>query len=392
MKLRLKHLFGIVLLCGCFSCSQEQDDFLVDTQERVPTYRLRFDADVKDYDDGTHTTRSTRKASWDDGDRVYLRFHEDGGTVSGVAIYDGDTDMWNIQPDRALASTDLSDCDAYYFLNPSGTTASRVSLTSSSAVYADTVATYQLYDDLLIVTAVLQPKTGRIRFKGVEGQNFKVNGLSHYTEYSFYDDSYKQKEFVFTASVAEDGFSPFAYAFFTDAGDRTLGFDYTDKSLFKRTFPSTTLNAGESGYITIPTIEAYDGWTLTNKENGQEITLPVLSAVEVDPIRSFSAHIAATIISDGNGHLSDTGFILSQTPGATLSDGVKIPCTTPDSVLAVNQKNLTPETQYYVKAYAVNEKGTVLSAEMSFITKQDPGGSSFDTDGFDQENDWDKNR
>ena len=121
MKLRLKHLFGVVLLCGCFSCSQEQDDFLIDTQERVPTYRLRFDADVKDYD-GTHATRSTRKASWDDGDRVYLRFHEDGGTVSGVAIYDGDTDMWNIQPDKALAPTDLSDCDAYYFLNPSGTT------------------------------------------------------------------------------------------------------------------------------------------------------------------------------------------------------------------------------------------------------------------------------
>ena len=58
--------------------------------------------------------------------------------------------------------------------------------------------------------------------------------------------------------------------------------------------------------------------------------------------------------------------------------------------LAVNQKNLTPETKYYVKAYAVNEKGTVLSAEKSFITKQDPGGSSFDTGGFDEENDWDK--
>ena len=390
--MKFNHFLGALLLTACcLSCSQEADnDFPVDTEDCVPVYRLRFDADIKDYDGGVPVTRSGDKASWDDGDKVYLRFHENARTISGIAIYDGETDEWSIQPDRALASTDLSECDALYFLNPSSSTASRVSLTSSSAVYADTVATYQLYDDLLIVTAVLQPKTGRIRFKGVEGQNFKVSGLSHYTEYNFYSNSYNSKEFVFSATVTEDGFSPFAYAFFTDANDRTLNFYYTDKALFKRTFPSSTLNAGESGYITIPTIESYDGWTLTNRESGEEITLPQLSDVNVDPIRSFSANLSATIISDGNGHLSEAGFVLSSNPGVSLSDGMKIPCTTSTSALAVNQKNLTPETKYYVKAYAVNEKGTVMSAEKTFITNQDPGGSSFGTGGFDEENDWDK--
>jgi len=390
----MKHQFNLLLvflLLSVCSCSKEQDaeEVPLVTDDKVPVYRLRFNADVYDYDGITPTTRSASDM-WNNGDKVYLRFYGNSDEVTGVAIYDGEADIWNIQPDKSLTPTDLADCEATYFMNPSSATALRVSLTSESAIYTDAAATYLLYDDLLIVTAVLQPKTGRIRFKGSEGQNFSVSGLSHYTEYGFSNNQYKSKEFIFSSSVTDKGYSPFAHAFFSNENERTLTFSYTDKAVFKRTFSSETLRAGESGYMTIPTIESYEGWTLTNKETNQPISLPELSDVTVDPIRSFSATIAASVTSDGNGHLSDVGFVLSTQAGTSLEDGIKIPCAVSSSSLYVNQKNLSPETKYYVKAYAVNEKGIVLSEEVVFTTKQDPGGSSFETGGFEEENDWDK--
>lgn len=384
-------LQGFLVLLGCMSCSSEQDESysVPPADDSVPVYRLRFDAGFKDYEGQDPSTRGA-DGMWENGEKVYFRFHEDKGDIMGVGIYESETDTWSIRPEKALAATDLSMCEALYFLEPAGETAFRVSLTTESVIYADTAATYMLYDDLLIVTAVLSPKTGRVRFKGTEGQAFSVNGLSYYTEYVFGDNSYSSKPLCFSSVVAADGYSPFAHAYFTDNANKTLTFDYTDNAVFQRTFPEATLREGESGYVTIPTIEQYAGWTLTNRTNGKPIELPALSAVKVDPIRSFSAMFTASITSDGNGRLTDAGFILSTASGATLDNGTKISCGIASTTLDKNQKGLQPETRYYVRAYVINEKGVAMSDEVGFTTSKDPGGSGFDTGGFDKENDWDK--
>ena len=390
MKQYLYKILGLIVLLGCVSCSNEQvDSILMEENDSLPTYRMRFDVGIQDYEANTSSTRLAN-GIWDNGDKVYLRFREANGVITGVGVYDSETDSWSIRPEKSLAMTDLSLCDVIYFLNPIGETAFRATLAEGTTIYADTSATYMLYDDLLVVTAVLSPKTGRIRFKGTVGQTFGVNGLSYYAEYVFNDNTYSSKPLNFSSAVLGDGFSPFVYAYFTDYNNKTLTFDYTDNAVFQRTFPETTLREGESGYVTIPTIGQHEGWTLTNKTNGKPIELPALSAVTVDPIRSYSATMTATVTSDGNGLLTDTGFILSTESGVTLSNGIGVSCGTSSLTFSKNQKELSPETKYYVKAYAINEKGVAMSDEVSFTTAKDPGGSGFETGGFDKEEDWDQ--
>lgn len=388
MKHNFYILLALLLPLGWMACSHETEE-LLSLETENPTYRMKFNVSYNDYDGQPVTTR-VKDGVWEDGEQVYFRFHEVGGDVSGVATYEAATDMWNVKPDKALVATDISECEALYFVNPSSNNTARVELTTESVIYTDATATYLVYDDLLIVTAVLSPKTGRIRFKGTEGHTFSVAGLSYYTGYSYTENKYSSKSVQLVSNVAADGYSAFAYTYFADENSKTLLFDYTDNAGFLRTFPESTLKPGESGYITIPTIAQYEGWTLVNKRNKEEITMPALTIVIADPVRSFSASVTATITSDGNGHLSEAGFILATESGVTLDNGTKVVCGTSSMTLTENLKELSPETTYYVKAYAINEKGITLSDETVFTTSRDPGGSSMGTGGFENENNWDK--
>ena len=48
-----------------------------------------------------------------------------------------------------------------------------------------------------------------------------------------------------------------------------------------------------------------------------------------------------------------------------------------------------PETKYYVRAYATNEKGTTLGKETSFTTAKEPTGNDVGLDDYGDDKNWD---
>ena len=347
-----------------FACSHGLDygsEEMNDTSS-VHTYRMQLDAVCRGYEGATRSA-----VGWNDGSMVYLRFHETGGDVTGVATYNDEDETWEITSSRALELTDESLCQALYFVNPVSQTSVRTSLSAQSVIYIDTAATYMFYDDLLIVHASLYPMTGRIRFKGTQEQEFAVSGMSYYSEYSFTSNSFVSKQTKISSKTAADGFSPFYYTFFSNENDRALLFDYTENAAFKSTFDADVLRAGTSGAVTIPTYGNPMYWTLVNKENQKEIELPRLSAVNAKSVRSATAILSATVLSLGNGSILKAGFLYSTSAEPAVDNGTLELCDIGvDMQLYI--RGLTPETTYYAKAFVTNEKGTVWSDAIEFTT------------------------
>ena len=346
-----------------FACSHGLDEcYEANDTSSARTYRMQLDAVCHAYEG---TTRSAVR--WDDGSMIYLRFHETGGDVTGVATYNDEDETWEITPSRALELTDESSCQALYFVNPVSQTSARASLSAQSVIYIDTAATYMFYDDLLIVHASMFPKTGRIRFKGTQEQEFAVSGMSYYSEYSFASNTFVSKQTKTSSKTAADGYSPFYYTFFTDENDRALLFDYTENAAFKSTFNATVLKAGTSGAVTIPTHDNPMYWILVNKGNMEEILLPELSEVNAKDVRSATAILTAKILSLGNGNIQKAGFLYSTSAAPTIENGTLALCDSGvDMQLYI--KGLSPETTYYAKAFVTNEKGTVWSNVVEFTT------------------------
>ena len=97
-----------------------------------------------------------------------------------------------------------------------------------------------------------------------------------------------------------------------------------------------------------------------------EVTEPTLSNVSVSNISNTSVQLDAKVSSTGNGTLTDAGFVYSTAHYPTLSDN-KLSCGK-TATLSSKATGLTPETTYYVRAYATNEKGTSYSSEKEFKT------------------------
>ena len=120
-----------------------------------------------------------------------------------------------------------------------------------------------------------------------------------------------------------------------------------------------------------------------------EILPPTLSAVTVKTVTHRSATFSAEVLSVGNGTVSESGFVYSINPNPGLTNH-KVVCGASLN-LSGRAESLLPNTTYYVRAYATNEKGTTFSDDLSFTTNEDPEGSSIEVDeGYGTENDWDK--
>ncbi len=100
--------------------------------------------------------------------------------------------------------------------------------------------------------------------------------------------------------------------------------------------------------------------------NTLEVTVPSVSVVSMGTISNTQVDFEAQVIDLGNGSLVDAGFVYSTDPYPTL-DSYKIACGNVVNFKAT-ANGLTPETTYYVRAYATNEKGTNYGEEVSFTT------------------------
>ena len=80
-----------------------------------------------------------------------------------------------------------------------------------------------------------------------------------------------------------------------------------------------------------------------------------------------TAQLTGTISEDGGVAVSERGFVLNTTPGPTLTN-TKIQNGTGLGTFSTVVTQLKEETTYYVRAYAINGKGTAYSNEISFST------------------------
>jgi hypothetical protein len=259
-----------------------------------------------------------------------------------------------------------------------------VTMDMQTVVYADKNGGYILEeDDAIAVNATLSPLTGRIRFVGTPKTEYKVSGLTTYTNYSVSNNTFTASSRKLSVSMDENGSSGYYYALFED--ERQLVVNGEGKSAYLRTFADHILTAGSSGFVTLPSAEDLGSWALVNTDNFQEINLPVLSAVTVSTIRSKSAGVHAIVTSLSNGSLLECGIVCSTNANPTLENSTCYDGKESEEI-TLRVKSLEPETYYYVRAYARNERGTSWSEITSFKTiSEAEEDSDFDKDEFDDE-------
>lgn len=374
-------LLPLLALLILFSACQEEEH---QPQSDTPvTYRLKLEVSLSGYSES-----STRATAYDfvDKDKIYVLFHQGNTTVTGTAVYSWDEDIWTLTPSQSLSGNGR--CQLAFFLAAGGASSDAVSLTQQTRIYTDAQATFQLSNDLLVVRGQLSPALGRIRFRGSVGQKCTVSDLALANSFDLKTHSFNLTPSKFTATCAADGYTPYYYCAFADSESRQLTFEQTAESGLRRSFGADVLLAGTSGYVTIPSADSHEGWTLVNLSSGSEITFATVGKPTVSSIRSTRANLAASVTSDGGGRLSKTGFVIAAHGTPTLADQV-LDCGIATS-LSIVATGLTPETTYYVRAFAVNEAGTTYSEEITFRTSaKDDDPNELDRDEWEGDEDWD---
>ena len=107
----------------------------------------------------------------------------------------------------------------------------------------------------------------------------------------------------------------------------------------------------------------------TNKN----IVLPSLITNIITQITETTAVAGGNVTSDGNASVTERGVVYSTNPNPVITNLYNTikPCGSGTGSFTCELTNLQPNTTYYVRAYATNEKGTAYGEEVSFTTKKE---------------------
>jgi uncharacterized protein (TIGR02145 family) len=112
-------------------------------------------------------------------------------------------------------------------------------------------------------------------------------------------------------------------------------------------------------------------------------TTPIVDTTSVSSISNVSAIIGGNITKDGGAAIIDRGICWSKTSQVPEVSDNKIMVGTGTGEFECKLINLEPYTDYYVRAYAINEKGTSYGDGMSFTTLlSDIDGNIYETKNF----------
>ena len=96
----------------------------------------------------------------------------------------------------------------------------------------------------------------------------------------------------------------------------------------------------------------------------------MVSTAEVAEITSTSAVSGGNVTWDGGSEVSQRGVCWSTDTNPTISDDHTTDGSGEGSFVSLIQ-GLNPNTQYYLRAYAVNDMGTAYGNQISFTTLSD---------------------
>lgn len=98
------------------------------------------------------------------------------------------------------------------------------------------------------------------------------------------------------------------------------------------------------------------------------ITLPTVTTSTVTSIMPTTANSGGNITSDGGASVTARGVVWSTSQNPTVALSTKTTDGTGTGAFTSNITGLSPNTQYYIRAYATNSAGTTYGNEISFTT------------------------
>lgn len=247
------------------ACSSDMEELTpADDGRTLHTATLCLEGTIEHFD--APATRATT-ADWDDGATIYIQYQTSNGMVDGTAVYNLSKDEWTVNYYGTITKGQQAKCEVYYFSQSASTTMTAVGLNAQSAVFADSQASYLYEDGTVTLRAHFKPQTGRLRFKGTAGYQFSFTGLKWYSGYNITANNLSQQSGSLTLTVGTDGYTPYIYGAFADAATRQLSVKSSDKNYtFRKSFDSSVLATGKSGYINVPTIQSRNGWQTIEKD------------------------------------------------------------------------------------------------------------------------------
>lgn len=248
-----------MLTTACNGSDDVMEEVVTDTpsEERIPHYAtMKLDGSIIPFD----ATRATT-ATWNDGDKIYLQFTVGNKLVDGAAIYNATTQEWNVEYYGTLTTGTETKCEAYYFENAIEATHTAVTLNEHTVIYTDKAATYLMENNVIKVTANLNPMTGRIRMKGDASEEYRFSGINHYCTYNIVDNNFASTQTNHVVSVESDGYSAYYYGFFPNEAKKEIFFDDTQYCVsYAKTLGEQALAVGRSGYLNAPSMDNRSGW------------------------------------------------------------------------------------------------------------------------------------
>lgn len=115
----------------------------------------------------------------------------------------------------------------------------------------------------------------------------------------------------------------------------------------------------------------------TFKTETSPTSLATVITAEVTEITTNSAKGGGEITNDGGAEVTERGICWSTTANPTISDS-HVAAGTGMGVFAATMSELETNTTYYVRAYAINEKGTAYGLDREFTTNRTEGALSGD--------------
>jgi len=144
--------------------------------------------------------------------------------------------------------------------------------------------------------------------------------------------------------------------------------------------PKTTNGTGAGSFTSdlnnlIPNTQYYVKAYATNSAGtayGNELSfsigLPTISTTGVSSITGISAVSGGNITNSGSTSVTSRGVVWSTSPNPTVLLSTKTINGAGSGSFTSNLTNLTPNTQYYVRAYATNNSGTGYGSNQTFNT------------------------
>lgn len=334
-------------LVGASSCHSEFQD----SGASEASVRLILDASIDTYR-GSDTRSETHE--WSDGDRIYFHLQGENRSVTATAVFDGDAGDWKIETEGSFPAGQYSG-RGVYIDGATENSGDGLTLTSDVAVYIDSDVKCEKTATYVMVTARLSPMLGRLRFSSPETKTFVVSGIEHVSKMRFSDLEFEISAAPQERSISDDGFSSYIYGSMP-ATSRAISVAY-EHQLYTATFSERILDAGQSGYVDLPTETSHSGWDLI-KQN-----IPTLAPLEAFDIGVHAMTLSSSVLDSGNGTVSECGFVYSLSPAPTINDAKAIYGRPTGGSFTKTLTGLEENTAYHIRAYAINESGVAYSEE-----------------------------